>query len=362
MKTKNIFYCSGFKQTLIKELYKQLMTREAVTYKSVIKPHKHTGDPSYYDKNPFNNDERDALKKAFRAVMNALKEKEPNCIRTDGKTKGTHYWYIGQSDDPLKEERQFLERKYIQDYVDFCKATAGMLPSGWLASFFENTPMLLDAKQMFTSGRSILQADQRDVLFNIDYLPLFYAAISEHRVCQLKVKPFDKPERIIIFHPQFLKGFNGRWFVFGQSEMDGHKPYQAYNVPLDRIVEIISNNVENVEYVAAEPGYYDNFFKNIIGVSHEKGEKTIDIRIKTLSEYYHGLIVTKKIHKDQDEIEPFSKHEDGSEYGLINLRIEPNKELMSRICSYRNGIEIVSPPEYRKKVIEEIQKMTTIYQ
>lgn len=337
------------------------MTREAVTYKSVIMPHKHPEDPSYYDKHVFKEDERDALKKAFKAVMDALKEKDPNCIKTDGKKKGTHYWYIGQDDNPLREERQSVNRKYIQDYVNFCKATAGMLPQGWLASFFDNTPMLLEAKHEAASGRSHLQAGQRDILKNIDYLPFFYSAISEQRVCKLRIKPFDKPERTIIFHPHFIKEFNGRWFVFGTSEMEGCQPYGAYNVPFDRIEEIIDDNISSIKYIAAEPGFYDNFFNNIIGVSHEKGETTVDVKIKTLSAYYHGLINTKKIHKDQNELEPFCKHADGSEYGLINIHIEPNEEFLSKILSYRSGIEVIEPIEFRKKVIKEITKLGSLY-
>ena len=45
--------------------------------------------------------------------------------------KGKAYRYIGIDDDPLAEERHAIEQKRVEDYVAFCKASAGILPSGY---------------------------------------------------------------------------------------------------------------------------------------------------------------------------------------------------------------------------------------
>ena len=48
--------------------------------------------------------------------------------------------------------------------------------------------------------------------------------------------------------------------VFGDADRE---PYQAYNVPLDRIVSEVCE-VNDMEYIPAPKGFYQEFFKNII--------------------------------------------------------------------------------------------------
>ena len=258
---------------------------------------------------------------------------------------------MGKDDDPLAEERKAVEQKRLEDYVAFCKASAGILPSSWFSAYFENTQLLLDTHREDEGGMSHIRSSLEQNLTNIDLLPVFYKAITDKQVLRFSYQRFGQEPFTLTFHPQFLKEYNGRWFVFGEADRE---PYQAYNVPLDRIVGEI-NEVDDVEYIPAPQGFYQEFFDNIIGVTHEKGAKVEEVIIRSKTEYQHGLLLTKPLHHSQKEKLPFGEYDDGC-YGEVTLTIEPNRELRGKILAYGQYLEVMSPHSLREQ-IEDILKL-----
>jgi hypothetical protein len=297
------------------------------------------------------------LKKAFPEVLKALEKTCPGCIKNNGLSKGKAYKYIGDNDDPLSEERKAVVQKSVEDYVAFCKASAGILPASWFSSFFENTQLLLDTNRESKDGEVRICSGAEQNLTNIDLLPVFYKAIANKQVLRFDYQRFGQEPFSLVFHPQFIKEYNGRWFVFGDANRE---PYQAYNVPLDRIVSEV-NEVSDVEYIPASKGFYHEFFNNIIGVTHEKGAKVEEVIIRTKTEYQHGLLLTKPLHHSQKEALPFGEH-DGQYYGEVRLTIEPNRELRGRILLYGQNLEVISPLSLREQIKDIIrQQMDTYY-
>ena len=131
-------------------------------------------------------------------------------------------------------------------------------------------------------------------------------------------------------------------------------------MPLDRIVGEVCE-VDDVEYIPAPKGFYQEFFNNIIGVTHEKGAKVEDVIIRTKTEYQHGLLLTKPLHHSQKETMPFGEHEDGN-YGEVRLTIEPNRELRGRILLYGNNLEMISPLTLREQIKEILIKQMEQYE
>ena len=193
-------------------------------------------------------------------------------------------------------------------------------------------------------------------LTNIHLLPLFYKAISDKQVLRFAYQPFGQETFTLIFHPQFLKEYNGRWFVFGEADRE---PYHAYNIPLDRIVSEVSE-LNDVEYISAPKGFYQDFFNNIIGVTHEKGAKVEEVIIRTKTEYQHGLLQTKPLHHSQIETLSFGEH-NGQWYGEVRLTIEPNRELRGRILLYGENLEVISPHSLREQIKEIIKQQMQQY-
>ena len=356
MSTKNIFAGFGVRSEFVNLIYLELMKREFVSYTDVLALY--CGRPKgYYDKMACNSEPGyGELKKAFPEVLKALEKVCPGCIKDNGQNKGKAYKYMGKDNDPLSEERKAVVQKSVEDYVAFCKASAGILPASWFSSFFENTQLLLDTNRESKDGEVRICSGAEQNLTNIDLLPVFYKAIANKQVLRFDYQPFGQELFTLTFHPQFIKEYNGRWFVFGEANRE---PYQAYNVPLDRVVGEVSE-VSDVEYIPAPKGFYQDFFNNIIGVTHEKGAMVEEVIIRTKTEYQHGLLLTKPLHHSQKETMPFGEHEDGN-YGEVRLTIEPNRELRGRILLYGENLEVISPQSLREQIKEILRRQMQQY-
>ena len=356
MPTKNIFAGFGVRSEFVNLIYTELMKREFVSYADVLALY--CGRPKgYYDKMACNSEPGyGELKKAFPEVLKALEKACPGCIKDNGQNKGKAYKYIGMNDDPLSEERKAVVQKSVEDYVAFCKASAGILPASWFSSFFENTQLLLDTNRESKDGEVRICSGAEQNLTNIDLLPVFYKAIANKQVLRFNYQRFGQEPFSLVFHPQFIKEYNARWFVFGEADRE---PYQAYNVPLDRIVGEVSE-VSDVEYIPAPKGFYQEFFKNILGVTHEKDAKVEEVIIRTKTEYQHGLLLTKPLHHSQKETLPFGEH-DNQWYGEVHLTIEPNRELRGRILLYGDNLEVISPMSLREQIKEILIKQMEQY-
>lgn len=357
MPTKNIFAGFGVRSEFVNLIYMELMKRDFVSYADVLALY--CGRPKgYYDKMACNKEPGyGELKKAFPEVLKALEKICPGCIKDNGKNKGKAYKYIGKDEDPLSEERKAVVQKSVEDYVTFCKASAGIMPASWFSSFFENTQLLLDANREAKDGDMHISSSMEQNLTNIHLLPLFYRAITNKQVLRFDYQPFGQELFTLLFHPQFLKEYNGRWFVFGDANRE---PYQAFNVPLDRIVGDVCD-VNDVEYIPAPKGFYRQYFMNIIGVTHEENAKVEQVVIRTKSEYQHGLLLTKPLHHSQKETQPFGEH-DGQWYGEVILTIEPNRELRGKILMYGEGLEVMEPLSLREQLRTTISMQMSQYE
>ena len=357
MPTKNIFAGFGVRSEFVNLIYMELMKRDFVSYADVLALY--CGRPKgYYDKMACNKEPGyGELKKAFPEVLKALEKICPGCIKDNGKNKGKAYKYIGKDEDPLSEERKAVVQKSVEDYVTFCKASAGIMPASWFSSFFENTQLLLDANREAKDGDMHISSSMEQNLTNIHLLPLFYRAITNKQVLRFDYQPFGQELFTLLFHPQFLKEYNGRWFVFGDADRE---PYQAFNVPLDRIVGDVCD-VNDVEYIPAPKGFYRQYFMNIIGVTHEENAKVEQVVIRTKSEYQHGLLLTKPLHHSQKETQPFGEH-DGQWYGEVILTIEPNRELRGKILMYGESLEVMEPLSLREQLRTIISMQMSQYE
>ncbi len=357
MPTKNIFAGFGLRTEFVNRIYNELMKRNFLTYADVLTAY--YGRPQgYYDKRSCNSEVGyGELKKAFPEVLKALRSYDSDCIEDNGKIgKGRAYRYIGKEDDPLSEERKAVVQKSLEDYVAFCKASAGIMPASWFSSFFENTQLLLDTERESKDGNGFIRSSLEQNLTNIQLLPQFYKAITEHLVLRFIYQPFGLDAFELTFHPQFLKEYNGRWFVFGDANRE---PFKAYNVPLDRIVGEVCE-VNGMEYISAPKGFYQDYFNNIVGVTHEKGAKVEEVIIRTKTEYQHGLLLTKPLHHSQKEVMPFGEH-DNQWYGEVRLTIEPNRELRGRILLYGDNLEVISPKSLREQIRDILKRQLELY-
>ena len=176
-------------------------------------------------------------------------------------------------------------------------------------------------------------------------------------VLEIDYKPYDEEEVTLMFHPHYLKEYNGRWHLFGHAE--GKEPEYGYNIALDRI-QSKPRERSMVEYVPAPKHFYDEFFKDIVGVSHKKDARKEHIVIRARSLYIYKLMDTKPLHQSYTVVKPFSQYEDG-EYAEFSVDVEPNNEFFGRILQMGAGLEIVSPESVRDEMAKRVQDLTDLY-
>ncbi len=123
-------------------------------------------------------------------------------------------------------------------------------------------------------------------------LPILYEDIKNKKVLSIEYDPFMKEKQTLTFHPHFLKEFNGRWYIFGHA--DGHETQRIYNLAIDRIVGE-PKEIKDVKYVSAPSGFYTEYFRNIVGVSHSKDTIAQEIKIRARNKYMFMLTETKPI-------------------------------------------------------------------
>ena len=186
---------------------------------------------------------------------------------------------------------------------------------------------------------------------------MLYEAIVNKQVLEIDYKPYGEVQETLIFHPHYLKEYNGRWHLFGHAE--GHTPENGYNISLDRI-QSRPREKTRIEYIAASPMFYEHFFKNIVGVSHIKNAVVENITIRAHTYYIYKLTDSKPIHNTQKVLRPFDEYEDGN-YGEFLVQVEVNNEFIGRILQMGAGLEIISPHHVRDEFMKRIHELVNLY-
>ena len=348
MMKNNIFEGNSCRANLARTAYKLLMTRQWVSYASVMMTYL-GGELNY---NVSKSEQYGELKKAFPQVIRMIRGKVSDSIEERGNNRGKEYRYKGKDDDPLNDLLNAIVIKDLQTYWQFCQDSAGFFPMEWLNHFFRNSQDLLDMKDRKSQGEEIISTSLNRKLKNLKHLPLLYESIKQQHVVTFDYEQSYCEVETLVFHPQYLREYNGRWFLFGKIE---GRDYFPSNVALDRIgndVEV----VKDVAYVPAPKGFYAEYFNDLVGVSHKHNAKAIDVRLRAHTSYCYNLIDTKPIHHSQHPVTGF----DGIS-GDFLLHVEPNKEFIGRILQMGDQLEVVDPSDLRQLIAECIAGMAKRY-
>lgn len=351
----NIFNGDSYKAIFARAIYKRLMSREWVTFADIMsdcleKPCENPSKEEHYGE----------LKKAFGKIKQLITEKVgEGSIEVEGNNRNQRFRYKGNIDDPLSDLYNY--GRVIRDlktYWQFCQDSAGFFPESWLEYFFKECQDLWEIKKKKEDGEQVLSASLDRKLTNIELLPFLYETIIQKKVLQIEYKPYDKESQILTIHPHFLKEFNGRWYLFGYEE--GCVSIFVRKIALDRI-SVKPKTCNGVIYQSAPKGFYDEYFKKLVGVTHDKESTAYRIRVRAHNNYMFKLTETKPIHQSQQTTIPFGKHEDG-EYGEFTVYVELNNEFIGRILQMGAGLEIVGPDEVRSEFKKRTAELAQLYE
>lgn len=354
---KNLFTGESYKAEFAMIIYRRLMSRRWVTY-AIIMADRLGCSIDDLTANLSNCDGYGELKKTVGIIKKAISDKVGNdCFEEEGNNRNKRFRYIGKDNDPLADMRNAKAINNLRQYWKFCQDSAGFFPKSWLEYFFKDCQDLLDMKARQQKGEQAISASLDRILTNIEYLPFLYEAITNKMVLEIDYKPFQEEAITLIFHPHYLKEYNGRWHLFGHA--DGREPEHGYNIALDRIQSKPRERAK-AKYVSAPKCFYDKFFKDIVGVSHKKGTQKEHVVMRARSLYIYKLMDTKPLHQSYAIEKPFGIYDDG-EYAEFSVDVEPNNELYGRILQMGAGLEVISSGSVRNEIAQRVHDLADLY-
>ena len=351
----NLFDGESYYAIFMRLAYKWLMKREWVTYADIMADFMNLKSA---EELPCSISKCGHVKELTKAFCDIRKTIGLENFEEEGTNRNKRFRYTGREDDPLADMRNAKVINDLRQYWKFCQDSAGFFPKAWLEYFFRDSQDLLDMKDRKRRGEQVISASLDRILTNIGYLPMLYEAIVNRQVLEIDYKPFGGEPETFIFHPHYLKEFNGRWNLLGHAE--GYSPENGFNVPLDRI-QTRPREKYGLEYIPAPPMYYERFFRNLVGVSHAEDAESFPIIIRAHTYYIYKLTETKPIHNSQQINTPWGDYEDGT-YGEFSVQVEVNNEFIGRILQMGAGLEIVSPEEVRNVFKERVENLAKLYQ
>ena len=240
---------------------------------------------------------------------------------------------------PLTEE----QLKYIQSAVDALGLIDGL-------DQFKGLDESLAKISMMAYGvntKPCFGLDYNADVQGTDFIRPLFNAIQENTVVTIKYKPFEEDAKEFIIHPQFLKQYNGRWYILGLEQIH---PDQIWILALDRIQSI---EPTKLPYTALDVDWNEYLYE-IIGVTNIADDPVEEVHFLAHKKTAH-YIDTKPIHGTQK-----AKWIDDHTLDVrINVKI--NTELKRLLLSYVPFITILSPQSLVEEHKDSLKKALEQY-
>ena len=222
--------------------------------------------------------------------------------------------------------------------------------------------MSLREKRCETDSRKVLTAYPehcQDPLHNLRILAIIEDALIYLNAVRLVYSPsFHDATEERIFHPHYMRIYNGRQYVYGiyENEADNNGlPFVA--LPIDRIQS--ATKTRKVDYRRGDTTYYEEQMRHVMGASPDfKHPEPIDIILRTHNAKMHKLLLTKPLHHSIRELKPYTEDTPGE----LTIHVQRSIELDNWLLHYSAAIEVVEPKDYRAHVARIIYKIYNYYQ
>jgi predicted DNA-binding transcriptional regulator YafY len=196
---------------------------------------------------------------------------------------------------------------------------------------------------------SVIDFEKNELLTGIEWLDILYKAIVESIVLRVVYQSFRaRTANELVFSPYLLKEYRNRWFVLGVTGSSK----EIMTLALDRIQLIAAMPEEPFQRTPAFDPH--TWFKDIIGVTRNSADQLT--RIEFLANHIHSpYIRTKPIHPSQQIVE---QRKEGV---LFAISVIPNFELDREFIGFGEGLKIISPASYVRRIQKKIRLMQELY-
>lgn len=255
----------------------------------------------------------------------------------EGKKVYYRYHYPGFSinKQPLTDE----EAQQLRTVIITLSRFRGLPTNEWVEDVISNLEWRFKLRG---KSENIIGFEQNEQLKGLNWLPTIIDATSNHQVIKVTYRNYKNSEVEItaVVHPWYVKQYNNRWFLMAYNA-----EYNSItNFALDRILDLVI--VEDVQFIKNEDIDFDDYFKDVIGVTIPKPEVTKQRILLQFSEKQYPYVASKPMHHSQEIV--------NSEERTIAIEVRPNYELEQQILSFGPDVEVLAPDNYREYILEKI--------
>lgn len=219
--------------------------------------------------------------------------------------------------------------------------------------FHEVTEMVNKLEDKIYSERhqqpSVIDFEKNELLTGIEWLDLLYKAIISQTTINLTYQSFRaRSAGSFIFYPYLLKEYRNRWFVLGMRKQGK----EIMTLALDRIqaIDLLPDELYR-EQKNFDP---HTWFDPIIGVTRNTTETPTRI-LFWASHLQAPYIKTKPIHPSQQITE------EGKDGTYFSIEIIPNFELERELIGFGEGLKVLAPAHFARRIQKKIQLMHELY-
>lgn len=192
---------------------------------------------------------------------------------------------------------------------------------------------------------SIIGFENDEYIKGREYIEPLFQYILNKQAIKVVYKPFGKPEISWILHPYYIKQYNNRWFLFALND----EMQKITNIPLDRIVSI---EPAKVRYIPNTDIDFNEYFDDVVGVTiPNEAVETITLQFSSKRFPYE---LSKAIHP--------SRVIRDKEKGIVEIKVIPNKELISQLLWFGEDVKVLSPNSVREQLKARIDQMHKMYE
>lgn len=262
----------------------------------------------------------------------------------DGNRRYYHYTDPDFSIDkvPLSE----AQLKQIQGAVDVLNSFEGLPQFEGL----QDSLAKLGLTALNTEAKHCFGLDHNEYVGGLSYLTPLFNAIQYNNVLKIGYKPFEEEAMDLVFHPQYLKQYNNRWYIFGVEQ--NHQD-QIWNLALDRIESL--STTKDYTYIKLDEDW-NEYFDDIIGVTNLDNAPVEKIHFLVHGKTAHYLY-TKPLHGSQH-----SNWIDDNKTLDVTLTVKINYELTRTLLSYAPYITILEPQSLVEAHKESLKKALKQYE
>lgn len=232
--------------------------------------------------------------------------------------KSTYEYSLGTdgSETDSKRQQWLLDSMSISGMITSSSDISGRILLEYVPSARENLPTLIDAMR------------------------------SNHRI-KFSYKGYKRmlKQTGIVIEPYFVKIFNQLWYVIGYNVSD--KMIKTYS--LDRMTEL---TITEQQFEMPADFSPENFFADCYGITTSKASpKRIKLKVDPMqAKYFRAL----PLHSSQQE-------EIHDNYSIFTYKMRNTYDLRERLLSHGSGVEVLSPPELKAQIVDELKKSLANY-